>query len=109
MLAGDDDDGVDASLVSDTESSTTARAPSPVVVVVVVVESPAPPFFAAPFPADLTRDGRASGDDAATPVEEAEDAEPGEEPRALLLVPFLLFLLGAAGGAVVVGVRCCRD
>lgn len=108
MLAGDDDDGVDASLVSDTESSTTARAPSPVVVVV-VVESPAPPFFAAPFPADLTRDGRASGDDAATPVEEAEDAEPGEEPRALLLVPFLLFLLGAAGGAVVVGVRCCRD
>jgi len=71
-----------------------------------VVEGLAAPLF----PADLivvVRDGRATGDDTATPVEEAEEAEPVEEPRERRFVPgpFLLFFLGAAGGAV--GGSCC--
>jgi hypothetical protein len=98
---GAGEEGVDASLVSDTESSTTARAPSPVTAPPLFVGA----FFAGPFPADLIRDGSASGDDAAAPVEDAEDVDPCEEPR-VLFVPFLLFLLGAAGGAVVAG-ACC--
>jgi hypothetical protein len=103
VVFGAGDEGVDASLVSDTESSTTARAPNP------VAEDVAPPlfvgaFFAGHFPADLIRDG---SDDAAAPVEDAEDVEPCEEEPRDLFVPFLLFLLGAAGGAVVVvGARC---
>ncbi len=93
----------DASLASDTESSTTARAPSPVVGGAAM---PAPLF-----PAELIRDVRASGgDDGVTPgrpVEEAEEAEPGEEPRGTLFVRLLRFFLGAAGGAVV-GACCPR-
>lgn len=73
-------EGVDDSLVSDTESST---APSPVAA---VAEDVAPAFlfarafFAFLLPADPIRDGSALGDDAAASMEDAEDEEPCEEP-----------------------------
>ena len=95
-------EGVDDSLVSDTESST---APSPVAA---VAEDVAPAFlfarafFAFLLPADPIRDGSALGDDAAASVEDAEDEEPCEEPRVLFA---LFFFLGTAGGAVVEA--CC--
>ena len=95
-------EGVDDSLVSDTESST---APSPVAA---VAEDVAPAFlfarafFAFLLPADPIRDGSALGDDAAASVEDAEDEEPREEPRVLFA---LFFFLGTAGGAVVEA--CC--
>lgn len=63
-----------------------------------------PPLFAGLFPAEL-RDGRASGDGGVRWAEEAEDAEPGEDPRVFFFVPFLHLFLGAAGGAVG---ACCR-
>lgn len=97
-------EGVDDSLVSETESSMTARPPIAEVVAPAAFRFAAFFFFAFLFPAELLRDGSASvsGDDAAAPVEDAEDAEPCEEPRVLFA---LFFLLGAAGGAVVGA--CC--
>ena len=95
-------EGVDDSLVSDTESST---APSPVAAVAEDVASAflfARAFFAFLLPADPIRDGSALGDDAAASVEDAEDEEPCEEPRVLFA---LFFFLGTAGGAVVEA--CC--